>query len=126
MVPTEEFPPGIPFTCQVTAGFEAFCTFTKNARLRLPLTALRPARDSRSPLALTRDWQQRCSIQCFRHRRLAALWRSAPATWPWRGFANAGRPCAPAEESVDRSESERSWNAQTSKARWQTGFVVNL
>ena len=30
MVPTEEFPPGIPFTCQVTAGFEAFCTFTKN------------------------------------------------------------------------------------------------
>jgi hypothetical protein len=24
IVPTNEFPPGIPFACQVTAGFEAF------------------------------------------------------------------------------------------------------
>ena len=26
MMPTEELPPGTPFTCQLTAGFEAFCT----------------------------------------------------------------------------------------------------
>jgi hypothetical protein len=30
MVPTEEFPPGVPFTCQLTAEFEAFCTLTRN------------------------------------------------------------------------------------------------
>src|ERR1700683_3982487 len=30
MVPTLELPPGIPFTCHVTAGFEAFCTGTTN------------------------------------------------------------------------------------------------
>ncbi len=30
MVPTAELPPGIPFTCQATAGFEAFCTVTTN------------------------------------------------------------------------------------------------
>jgi hypothetical protein len=33
MVPTEELPPGIPFTCQVTAGFGAFCTVTRNCTL---------------------------------------------------------------------------------------------
>jgi len=32
-VPTEGLPPGIPFTCQVTAGFEAFCTVTRNCTL---------------------------------------------------------------------------------------------
>src|SRR5487761_509066 len=30
MVPTEELPPGIPFTSQVTAGLEAFCTVAMN------------------------------------------------------------------------------------------------
>ena len=30
IVPTDELPPGIPFTCQVTAGLEAFCTVTTN------------------------------------------------------------------------------------------------
>ena len=30
MVPTEELPPGIPFTCQLTAGLEAFWTITRS------------------------------------------------------------------------------------------------
>ena len=29
-MPTEGLPPGIPFTCQVTKGFGAFSTVTKN------------------------------------------------------------------------------------------------
>ena len=32
-VPIEEFPPGMPFTCHVTAGFEAFWIVTVNCRL---------------------------------------------------------------------------------------------
>ena len=33
MVPTEEFPPGMPFTCQLTAELEAFCTLARNCTL---------------------------------------------------------------------------------------------
>lgn len=29
-MPTEEFPPGMPFTCQLTAGFDAFWTVAVN------------------------------------------------------------------------------------------------
>lgn len=33
IVPTEEFPPGIPFTCQLTARFAAFCTVAMKSTL---------------------------------------------------------------------------------------------
>jgi hypothetical protein len=33
IVPTVVFPPGIPFTCQLTAELPAFCTLTVNATL---------------------------------------------------------------------------------------------